>query len=126
VLSNQDLLVDEFARVRETATHPILFDGHNLIDAGGHLIEIPLEVIASLKHNSIVFIHLDANMICQRKSLDVSRERPIRDAVTLEQHQQHGISLGRAHAEALGIPFTVVEAGDELAFSQAMDASLQQ
>ncbi|MFJ7436083.1 ATP-binding protein [Methylorubrum thiocyanatum] len=125
VLSNQDLLVKEFNRLRETSVHQILFDGHNLIDAGDQIIEVPFEIIASLRPDGMIFVRSDADVIRQRRSLDLDRERPVRDTVTLEQHQQRGISLARDHAEALGVPIAIIEAGDELAFLHALEGAGQ-
>lgn len=122
VLDNQILLVQAFKRLRRTATQPILFDGHCVVDNGERLLIIPVEVIDELAVTSIVFVEGAAQEIIQRRQDDASRARPARSVQEINEHQQRAKVVCQTYREKLGLPLTIILAGDEEAFALALKA----
>lgn len=120
ILDNQRVLVAEFERLRASEQRPILFDGHNVVDDGTRLVEIPLAVVRQLHPNGIVFVRAETKDICERRARDTSRTRPLRTEETLGEHQEIALALAHSHAAELHIRLHVVQAGDEAAFSSAI------
>src|SRR5690242_897384 len=100
VLENQALLIAGFHRVAESATAPIVFDGHSVIDGRDGLIEIPGGVFAALDLAAISFLQADPVTIAARRSHDTVRQRPLRDEATLAEHQERAIIVARRAADA--------------------------
>lgn len=124
VLDNQTLLIQAFTRLRETATQPILFDGHCVVDNGEQLLAIPGEVIDGLAITSIVFVEGPSQGITERRQNDTTRVRPTRSARELDEHQQRAKAVCQTYSETLSLPLTIVTAGDETAFAKALKAGL--
>src|SRR5262249_7951555 len=110
VLANQALLIQEFDHVRETATQPIIFDGHCVVDNGVQLLEIPKEVIAGLAVSHLVFVEGPAAGIIERRREDTTRFRPARSEAELASQQERAKAVCKGYSEMLGIPLTVVAA----------------
>ena len=122
VLDNQTLLIQAFTRLRRTATQPILFDGHCVVDNGEQLLAIPGEVIDGLAITSIVFVEGSAQGIAQRRQNDPARVRPTRSAEELDEQQKRARAVCQTYREMLGLPLTITAAGDEAAFAKAVKA----
>ena len=120
VMDNQQLLVREFDLLRAKTDSPILLDAHNVVDDDTSLVQIPLSVVQGLAPDLIVFIRSDPAAIIERRASDATRQRPMRDEATLERHQELAMALAHSHAKDLGVPFVVVEAGDEITFAAAL------
>ncbi len=120
VLDNQTLLIQAFKHLRGTATQPIVFDGHCVVDNGEQLLAIPGEVIDGLAITSIVFVEGSAQGIAQRRQIDTTRVRPTRSAEELDEHQQRAKAVCQTYSETLGLPLTIIAAGDEAAFAKAL------
>lgn len=124
VLDNQTLLIQAFARLRETAAEPIVFDGHCVVDNGDQLLEIPTEVIAGLAVSHLVFVEGSAKGIIERRQNDAARVRSARSEAELSHHQQRAKAVCKVYSGSLGLPLTVVTADDEGAFADALRRSL--
>ncbi len=120
VLDNQALLIHAFARVRETATQPIVFDGHSVVDNGAQLLEIPTEVVAALAVSHLVFVEDRAKDILERRQNDTMRVRPVRSEAELAYHQQRAKAVCEVYSKNLNLPLTIVMAGDEETFTDAL------
>lgn len=120
VLDNQALLIRAFAHVRSTETKPIIFDGHCVVDNGAELLEIPTEVIAGLAISHLIFVEGSAKVIIERRQNDQTRVRPIRSEGELARHQRRAREICEAYSKSLVIPLTIVPAGDEEAFTDAL------
>lgn len=120
VVSNQALLIKAFSHVRNTATQPIIFDGHCIVDDGVELIEIPAEVIVGLQVSHLVFIEGSAKGIAMRRQNDLTRERPVRSEAELTHHQRQAKAVCEAYSKSLGLPLIIVKACDEEAFACAL------
>lgn len=112
VLENQALLIAGFHRAAASATAPIVFDGHSVIDGRDGLIEIPGAVFAALDLAAISFLQADPATIAARRSQDTVRQRPLRDEVTLAKHQERAITVARRAADAIGCPFQTLMSDD--------------
>jgi len=119
-LDNQSLLTDAFAKVFPDEARPIIFDGHCLIDAGDHLIEIPVDVIRQLRPSGIVLVYAPPDEIVSRRENDTSRQRPVRTPCALSTQQDRCVVICTDYAERLGIRFDRVRSGDEHAFAQSL------
>lgn len=120
VIDNQDLLISAFRALREGETRAIVFDGHNLVDTGQDLIEIPLEVIRAIAPSSIVVVVDDPAAIAMRRAADTDRQRPVRSEEELRRHQERVIAIARTHATELSVPFAEVTSGAQKEFSAAV------
>lgn len=123
VLDNQALLIQAFARVRETATKPIIFDGHCVVDDGTQLLEIPTEVIASLAVSHLVLVEGSPKLIIERRQNDPTRVRPLRTDDEIFHHQQRAKFMCNLYHQKLGLPLDVIAAGDEKAFADVLSAA---
>jgi adenylate kinase len=124
VLDNQSLVTDAFAKVLAEESRQIIFDGHCLIDAGEHLIEIPVDVIRRLHPSGIVLVCAPAEEIVTRRESDTSRERPVRTVAALATQQDRCVAICSDYAQQLGIKFERVRAGDESRFADAVSQFL--
>jgi adenylate kinase len=122
---NQTLLISSFEEARSRELRNIIFDGHNLIDNGDRLIEIPAEVVDRLRPAGIIVICADPIEIVSRRQKDTVRSRPVRSVEELQIHQSRCVALGKAHAERLGIPYHQVTAGDGDGFTTAIMSILE-
>lgn len=120
VLDNQALIIEAFARVCATAQLPIVFDGHCVVDNGDRLLEIPVEVIAGLAITHLIFIEGSPQDIVERRRKDTTRVRPERIEEELAQHQQRAKFVCERYSQLLGLPLTIIVAGDEDAFADAL------
>lgn len=124
VLDNQSLLIRAFVRVLSSATVPVLFDGHCVVDSGTSLVEIPTEVIEALLISGIVYIQDTAAAIVARRAGDMARTRPARSEAEIALHQNHAVATCTRYANQLQIGLHFVTAGDEPAFRSAIAAVL--
>jgi adenylate kinase len=98
---NQDILVESFwLMVRAQPHRLVVFDGHLVIDTDRELVEIPLEIIASLRPSLMVHVE-DAEKIAARRFQDRDRVRPMRSEEVLQKHQRLSRKLCEAYASAL-------------------------
>jgi adenylate kinase len=125
VLDNQTLLIEAFARIRETARRPIVFDGHCVVDNGDELLEIPVEVVSLLAVSHIIFVEGPTRGIVERRAKDTTRVRPTRSEAELEHQQARAKSVCEAYSRRLGLSMSTVAAGDEERFARALDIALQ-
>lgn len=112
VLENQTLLIAGFNRAAESATVPIVFDGHSIIDGRDGPVEIPDEIFAALDLAAISFLRADPATIAARRNHDTFRQRPLRDEATLAEHQERAIAVARRAADTIGCPFQLLVSDD--------------
>jgi adenylate kinase len=124
VLDNQSLLIKAFARVLSSATEPVVFDGHCVVDTGAGLVEIPTEVIEALSISGIVYIQDSPAAIVARRAGDTTRTRPARSENEIALHQNHAVGACTKYASQLQISLHFVTAGDEPGFRAAVVAVL--
>ena len=120
VLDNQALLIDAFTKFRASATRPVIFDGHSIIDTGEQLLEIPVEVIQAIAPGGILFIKDEPASIIARRASDTARTRPVRSQEEILNHQARALTLCEQYTENLGVKLTIVQAGDQSGFSSAV------
>lgn len=112
VVDNQALMVAAFQRVAADNALPIVFDGHSVIDGRDGLVEIPSSVFAELEVDTIFYLSADPDTIAARRLADIARDRPIRDAKVLAEHQRVAYETARRIAEKIGCTFIPVADGD--------------
>lgn len=110
VLDNQALLIAGFRRLTERAALPVVFDGHSVIDGRDGLVEIPSAVFAALGLDAVCFLFADPATICERRSRDTGRNRPIRDTRTLGAHQTFAATVAERIARDIDRPFYILKA----------------
>ena len=93
VLENQTLLIEAFARLRASATAPVIFDGHSVVDGRDRLIEIPVDVIQALGPTGLVFIRDDPAAIVTRRAQDKFRIRPARTEAEIGVQQDRAFMV---------------------------------
>ena len=109
ILSNQELLVAEFAEERSKGEAPVLLlDGHCVVDNGERLVTVPPYVIEQLYLSALVFIQASPEAIAKRRSDDGRRARPCHSNTTLRDQQEAGLSACTSYAIRLGLPLAVV------------------
>lgn len=113
VIDNQALLVAGFKHEARSIDGSIVFDGHSVIDGGNGLIEIPADVFASLELQAICVLQAAPAAILTRRQGDTTRLRPTRSVDALAAHQEKAIKVGRAIAEQLNVPFSLLGNEDE-------------
>jgi len=109
IAENQALLVAGFHIMRNPKVPLVILDGHVCIATANGLEDIPSSVFEELCVSIMVHLEADPECIQLNRSSDEGRNRPVLDAATLRQHQDHS----RAHAESiaadLGIPFYIAK-----------------
>jgi adenylate kinase len=120
VLDNQALLISSFKSCRSIENRNIIFDGHNLVDTGGVLIEIPVDVVEAIDPAGIILVWADPAVIADHRRADANRSRPVCSLAELEKHQARSDVLARSHANYLRVPFHRVQSGDENLFALAV------
>ncbi|WP_374413506.1 ATP-binding protein [Novosphingobium colocasiae] len=113
ILDNQALLVAGFKYEARYIDGPIVFDGHSVIDGENGLIQIPLDVFASLELQAICILQAAPVDILARRRDDIARPRPARTADALAEHQEMAIEVARAIAEQLNLPFSLLGDKDD-------------
>lgn len=121
VIDNQTLMIAAYWREVAGTDLPVVFDGHSMIDGRDGLIEIPAAVFGELELDAICYLKADPHVIAQRRFADAGRERPYRDATTLEQHQRLAEATARRVADAIERPFILISDGE---FGTVLDVVL--
>jgi len=109
VLDNQALMIAAYSRLTETATVPVVFDGHSVVDGRNGLLEIPSTVFAALSLDAICILTAAPSVIFERRRHDIARERPHRDVEALAAHQAVAIAAAQRIANDLDRPFHHLE-----------------
>lgn len=120
LVANQVVLGDALDRWHfPVGTHHILLDAHSVVDNDRTLVDIPVDVIASLAPDRLIFIIDEPATIVARRASD-ERQRPARTAEELHAHQERSLAVCTDFSNALGVPLTVVRAGDLTEFRAAL------
>ena len=126
IRSNQDILLESFWRTVRAQPHRlVVFDGHLVIDTDREVVEIPLEVIASLRPSLMAHVEDDAEKIAARRFQDRDRVRPMRSEEILEKHQRLSRRLCEAYASALDTEMLVCGPDDVERFRSVLNLSNQ-
>ncbi|WP_445219294.1 AAA family ATPase [Bradyrhizobium sp. Pa8] len=107
LLKTQMILGEAFANWQaKHGANAVLVDAHSVIDNDRALIEIPVEVIRSLKPSVLVLLEEAPEVIVERRRLD-SRSRPLRSIEDLHRQIETARRVCRGYAEDLDLPFEV-------------------
>jgi adenylate kinase len=121
IIKNQYLLIDEFWKeVKEHSYSSIIFDGHSIIDTDTTVVEVPADIIKSLKPCKIIFIEDDPQQITNRRTQDTSRNRPDLSADNVKDHQEKARNQAVIYASQIGIPFFQIQSGQLSAFAHCI------
>lgn len=112
VTDNQELLIAAFEREAASALLPIVFDGHSIIDQGDGIVEIPSHVFLRLRLDAIFFLSAEPKLIYQRRMLDQSRPRPVRQVETLAAHQTLARDVARRISAEVNCLFYEIEGSE--------------
>lgn len=94
IVNNQAVLGDALQNFRKDhEDNPILVDAHGVIDNNQELVEIPVEVIASLNPDILILIQDTPQNVIRNRNFDKSRNRPVRslDFVENEINQERKV-----------------------------------
>lgn len=100
-------------------THHILLDAHSVVDNDRVLVDIPVEVIASLSPDRLIFIREEPEIIVERRLSD-TRSRPSRTAKELQDHQERSLAVCNTFSHFLNIPLSVIKSGDLTEFRSVL------
>lgn len=106
--SNQDYLGRAFQRHAKSNQFHILLDCHTVIDTPAGLQVLPKHTFESLGLTHFLFLYVDPQLISKRRQLDTGRQRPFRDPLELQHHQEIGLKTARDIADSLGLPFEIL------------------
>ncbi|MCW2339161.1 adenylate kinase [Sphingobium sp. B2D3A] len=125
VRENQTELVGALAEARVGQwERPVLLEAHSFIDNDRELVDVPVEVMASLELAGIILVDVPAEQIATRRNTD-KRKRPQRSLAELKRQCVRSKSLANGYASDLGIPLVAVNSGEKeraLAFLDALEA----
>ncbi len=120
LVANQEVLGEALNRWDfPMGTHHILLDAHSVVDNDRVLVEIPVQVIASLAPSRLVFITDEPAAIVARRASD-KRQRPARTTEELHYHQERSLAVCIEFSEALSVPLSILKAGDLAGFRAAL------
>ncbi len=120
LVANQLVLKDALSNWRfPPGTHHILLDAHSVIDNDRVLVDIPVDVIASLSPDRLIFIRENPEIIVERRLSD-TRVRPLRTAEELGRHQERSFIVCQMFSKFLDVPLSVVQSGDLAEFRSVL------
>jgi adenylate kinase len=123
VLANQrllpKLLEDRLAKCQSAA---VLIDAHLLIDTGKEVVQVPMDVIASMHPSVFVLLEAPPTEILRRRLL---RGRPSVDRTTeqLAAQQRQSREVLTDYSRRLRVPLRVVESTDGTELDGVLDAA---
>ena len=121
-VDQQIRLVERIKVVRQRSLKAhFIVDGHCALDVGGTLRVIPLVVIERLMPTLIVVVEDEVNAIGSRRTIDLTKERPLRNVRALTDLQQITVQLSQDYGRALRIPCERVCSGDLDTFALVLD-----
>jgi adenylate kinase len=97
-----------------------VLDAHNVVDTDNGYVEIPLDVFRLIGPFVVIALSGNAESIRARRMRDTGRLRPARTSGQIAEYQAMVIAVAEKHAQELGVPFRLVETGDEGAFTRAL------
>lgn len=104
VLENQSRLADALADARSgQMDRPVLLEAHSFIDNDRELVDVPVEVIASLGLAGILLIDVPAADVAARRTKDI-RKRPRRTLAELKCQRDKAKQMAQDYASELNIP----------------------
>lgn len=113
VRENQTELAEALAEARAGQwERPILLEAHSFIDNDRELVDVPVEVMASLELAGIVLVDVPAEQIAARRTTD-KRKRPQRSLAELKRQCARSKSLANGYASDLDIPLIAVNSGEK-------------
>jgi hypothetical protein len=101
---------------------PTSLDGHLTIDTDIELVEIPLDVTASIGPRAMIHVEETAEAIADRREQDTTRKRPLRAADALSNPQARSRDLCRKYGEALVIEIHVIGTASSAALRASASA----
>ncbi|WP_068094076.1 AAA family ATPase [Novosphingobium rosa] len=111
VQENQFALAEALADERRgQEDRLVLLEAHSFIDNDQELVDVPVEIIGSLKPSGIILISTTAERLARQREMD-ERERPKRTVHELRRHLDHSRDLARRYSALLGIPMIQIEDG---------------
>ena len=113
ILENQEYVVTEIRKASISVKNQlILLDAHSVIDNFLELIEVPVDIIRSLRPVSIVFIYDEPDNISKRRKDDSSRQRPSRTISELAVQQDIARETCSQYARILSLTYHEVASHD--------------
>lgn len=104
---------------------PVLLEAHSFIDNDRELVDVPVEIMASLELAGIILIDVPAEQIAARRSAD-TRKRPQRSLAELKRQCARSKSLANGYASDLSIPLIAVNSSEKervLTFLDELEAT---
>lgn len=112
VQENQLALAEALAcERRDQEGRPVLLEAHSFIDNDQELVDVPAEIIGSLKPSGIILSSTTAKKLARQREMD-ERKRPARAVSELKEHLNHARVLARGYSEVLRIPMIEVEGAE--------------
>ncbi|MBM3099349.1 AAA family ATPase [Gluconobacter cerinus] len=87
---------------------PVLLEAHSFIDNDQEFVDVPVEIIASLKPAGIILISTTPNRLARQRERD-DRVRPKRTLSALSKQIFHSRELALYYAKVLRIPNIQIE-----------------
>jgi len=120
IISNQNLLVDNFREYRKKSTKNLLFDGHCIVSNDSKIVEIPAEIISRLNPDKLILIEDNPHEIVSRRELDVSRpNRQIQEHTEVARLQERQRLLCKAYSEKIDMDLIILESPSKASFLEA-------
>lgn len=122
ILKNQYLMIDAFWKEIDTKQlSKVIFDGHSIIDSGGDILDIPVDVIQALKPKKLLFIKVSPSTIFTRRANDNSRNRPALSEEQIEEQQNRALRQVEVYGKSLSVPVEILESPEQDGLSAIMD-----
>jgi len=118
---NQSALIEAVCRQRtaEPGSNWLL-DAHSVIDNGSEWVIVPLQVIAHINLDGLIFVHDDPLKILARRAADPQRLRPLSSLKRVEEEQTVAVQTCEMYSTQLRLRLHRIEADDFLEFSETI------
>jgi adenylate kinase len=123
---NQYSLVEAVRAARASSQKNYLLDGHLVIDNDKELVAVPMDVIAALAPDLILFVYDDPESIVRKVASDPHRARAIRSVSEIRGAQDFAARVCEQYSRTLQIDCRRVRAGDEDTFAAAIHGAFDQ
>ncbi|KPH07734.1 hypothetical protein AOG23_15765 [Rhizobium acidisoli] len=97
----------------------MLLDAHSLLIADGKDFVIPVDIIAAMEPNGLIFVEAAAEVISRRRTSRGDRGNSISDEIT--RLQAVALQAVKEYSKSLECPLYIVDADQRVDFARAME-----
>lgn len=121
VLDNQELLISGYKRTVADHIGLVVLDGHCVVDAATHLVEVPPSVFRRLECSHVAVLRAPPEIIYRRRAGDLTRTRPALEIDKLRKYQDLSTNLAKQIARQLAVSFTQHESEEPESFFAVLE-----